>query len=91
MDLHDGDKGCVQEICLGFFGIQDLDRVCATRNGENRTAEEVLRELFSVKSRRSDDEFEIWATLDGLWIKWLVPTHKENIKQYDLLLRSPNQ
>ena len=66
MDLHDGDKRSVKIICLGLFRVENFDRICSTRDSEDGATEEVLRELLGIKSRGSNDEFQVRSALDSL-------------------------
>ena len=45
VDLHDRDQRRVHVVALGRLGVQDLDRVRAPRDREDRAAEEVAGEL----------------------------------------------
>lgn len=45
MDLHDRNQRCVHVVRLGRLGVQDLHWVRPARDGKNRAAEEVAREL----------------------------------------------
>lgn len=66
MDLHDRDQTGVQVIGLGFFGVQHLDWVGATRDGKNRSLVEILRELDSIQSGGRDDQLHVGALLYSL-------------------------
>ena len=51
MDLHDGDKRCIEVIRFRFLGIQNFDRISSTRNSEDGTAIKVFGKLFGIESR----------------------------------------
>ena len=60
MDLHDCDERGVEIVGFRFFGVEDFDGESTTGDGEDRTFEEIFRELFGIESGRGDDEFKIW-------------------------------
>ena len=67
MDLHHGDQGRVEIVSLGLLGVEHLHWICSAGDCEDRTPEEVLRELLSVEGGGRDNELQVWPTLDGLY------------------------
>ena len=66
MDLHDGNERCIKIVRFRLFSVEDLNRVGATGNSEDRTLEEVLGELFSVESCGCNDNLQVWSSLYSL-------------------------
>lgn len=66
MNLHDGDEGGVEVVGFGFLGVEDLDGIGTSGDGEDGAAEEVLGELLGVEGGGGDDELEVGAALEGL-------------------------
>ena len=59
MDLHDSNERGVEVICLGFLRVEDLDRICPSGDREDRSFEEILRELDGIKCGGGDDQLQV--------------------------------
>lgn len=49
MNLHDCDETGIQVVCLRFFGVENLNRISSSRDGEDGRFIEILRELHSIQ------------------------------------------